>query len=116
MPATGVKAGHKLRTIKACADQETPARTSTRMSWAACQKRAFLWDVLNCPCGGRRSVIAAIQDRAEITRFLRHLQLWRDADDIQAVHGPPDLLEPADEPGGDQWDGVDDLQPLDWVA
>ncbi len=94
------------------------------MSWAACQKRAFLWDVLNCPCGGRRSVIAAIQDRAEITRFLRHpstssgqvLQLWRDADDIQAVHGPPDLLEPPDEPGGDQWDGVDDLQPLDWVA
>ena len=61
-------------------------------------------------------MIAAIQDRAEITRFLRHLQLWRDADEMQAVHGPPDLLDPPDEPGGDEWDGVDDLQPLDWVA
>ena len=71
-----------------------------------------------------KHMVLQIGPRAEITRFLRHpstssgqaLQLWRDADDIQAVHGPPDLLEPPDEPGGDQWDGVDDLQPLDWVA
>ena len=30
------------------------------MLWSEAHKRAFLWDVLTCPCGGRRELIAAV--------------------------------------------------------
>ena len=75
-----------------------------------------MWDVLECPCGGRRTVIAAVQDRAEIERFLRHLQLWPDSEDITAIRGPPALLDPPDDEATDAWAAYDDPQPLDWVA
>ena len=49
--------------------------------------------MLTCPCGGTRTVIAAVQDRNEIERFLRHLQLPADAGEVVSVRGPPELFD-----------------------
>ena len=40
----------------------------------------------------------------------------RSSIDIQAIRGPPELLDAPDEPGGDDGDGIDDPQQLDWGA
>ena len=34
--------------------------------------RAFRKDLLNCECGGRRVVLAAVQDKAALEKILRH--------------------------------------------
>ena len=53
-----------------------PARsTGARIDWASLLKRGFREDVLACPCGGRRRVIADIQDRDVIVAILQHLGL-----------------------------------------
>ena len=78
--------------------------------------KAFLWDVLTCPCGGRRELIAAVQEKAQVERLLRHLGLWPDADDIVAIRGPPDDLDYPDDDPGAECDGTDDPEPLSWAA
>lgn len=88
---------------------------SQRMSWAACLRRAFLFDVLECPCGGRRKLVAAVQDKGEIERFLGHLALWKLPADVVAIRGPPEDLipvEPIAEDEGDGWDRAAD----EWAA
>ncbi|MAG55495.1 MAG: ATP-dependent helicase HrpA [Planctomycetes bacterium] len=45
------------------------------MFWAELIKRVILEDVLDCPCGGRRKVLAMVFDPASIERVLRHLGL-----------------------------------------
>lgn len=94
---------------------ETVEQACTRLNWAACLKRAFLYEVLACPCGGRRAVVAAVQDAGEIERFLRHLALWPDTGDIVAIRGPPDLMEPPVD-GPEPWDESDPLPADDWAA
>ena len=89
---------------------------STRMLWSAAHKRAFLWDVLACRCGGKRELVAAVQDRVQIERFLRHLGLWPECEDIVAIRGPPDEFDVQDDEPGAEWDGIDDLEPLSWAA
>ena len=97
-------------------DDETECAVSTRMLWADAQRRAFLWEVLDCHCGGRREVIAAVQDKAQIERFLRHLGLWQEGNDIVSIRGPPEDLDfPDDEPRAES-DAIDDLEPLPWAA
>jgi hypothetical protein len=49
--------------------------TGARIDWASLMKRVFREDVLACPCGGRRRVIADIQDRDVIVAILGHLGL-----------------------------------------
>ena len=46
--------------------------------------------MLKCPCGGNRTLIAAVKKKTEIERFLRFLKLWPNADDVVSVHGPPE--------------------------
>jgi hypothetical protein len=53
------------------------------VSWSC--RRIFLLDVLACPCGGRRRVIAFLTERSVITAILVHLGL--------PTTGPP--IEPA---------------------
>ena len=107
----------KCRRKRADADEaEDDGQASTRMLWCEAHKRAFLWDVMACQCGGRREIIAAVQDKAQVERFLRHLGLWPDCDDIVAIRGPPDEFDgPDDEPGA-PWDGIDDPEPPSWAA
>ncbi len=110
------KSRRKKHALSAVEGSSEERDESTKMTWAQCQKRAFLWDVLACKCGGRRKVIAAVQDKQEIERFLQHLQLWPDAKDIVAICGPPELFAALEVESLDPWDDIDAPQPLDWVA
>jgi hypothetical protein len=62
-----------------------PRRPDARIPWADLLKRVFLLDVLACPCGGRRRVIAFITERKVIKAILDCLGL--------PTTGPP--IEPA---------------------
>src|SRR6185369_6346163 len=46
-----------------------------RIDWASLLKRIYLQDVLACPCGGRRNVIADILDPSVVVAILVHLGL-----------------------------------------
>jgi hypothetical protein len=52
-----------------------PAPRSRNYTWAELMKRVFLIDVLRCPCGGTRRLIASITEAAVIMRILRCLGL-----------------------------------------
>ena len=47
----------------------------SRIPWSELLLRVFREDVLACPCGGRRKVIAFINERPVIEEILRHLGL-----------------------------------------
>jgi hypothetical protein len=51
------------------------ATAPAKMLWAELVQRVFLDDVLACPCGGRRRVLAMVFDPHAIERILRHLGL-----------------------------------------
>ena len=46
-----------------------------RIDWASLLQRVYLEDVLRCPCGGRRRIIADICDPDVIVTILDHLRL-----------------------------------------
>ena len=92
----------KARRKKSCVEKDE----TTRLTWSLALRRAFGWDVLKCPCGGTRTVVAAVQDANEIKRFLTHLHLYPDPGDIVSITGPPEMMEFVDvepEPEPD-WD------------
>ena len=60
-----------------------------RYRWAELLKRVFLVDVLACPCGGRRKVLAAIHDPDSIRRVLEALGLSSDVPELAPARGPP---------------------------
>ena len=45
------------------------------MFWADLIRRVYLEDVLRCPCGGRRRVLAMVFDPKSIERVLTHMGL-----------------------------------------
>jgi hypothetical protein len=46
-----------------------------RFTWAELIRRTLLLDILACPCGARRRVLALVCDPAQIHRYLSHLGL-----------------------------------------
>jgi hypothetical protein len=46
-----------------------------RYSWAELLRRTILIEVLACPCGARRRVLALVCDPTQIMRCLSHLGL-----------------------------------------
>ena len=46
-----------------------------RVDWASLIRRVYLEDVLSCPCGGRRRIVAEISEREPIVAILTHLGL-----------------------------------------
>ncbi len=104
-------------------DEAAVKAASSKLNWAEGLKRAFGWDLLKCPgCGGRRKMIAAIRNPAQVEKILRHVGQWREAgdrdgDDVIAIRGPPGTFDDeVDEAPGDKFDGVDDPVELDWAA
>jgi hypothetical protein len=67
------KARAKLRALVPTRGGEPPSAAATpsgstrasRVPWAKLLRRVFATDVLSCPCGGRRSVVAVVVDPAE---------------------------------------------------
>ena len=58
-----------------------------RISWATLLLRIFKEDVLACPCGGRRKVVAFIQERKTIEAILGHLGLPATGPPLAAARG-----------------------------
>ena len=57
-------------------DAAPPSQATVRISWARLLKRVFEIDIEHCPqCGGNMKIIAAILERAAITKILNHLGL-----------------------------------------
>ena len=52
-----------------------PAPPASRIRWSELLLRVFREDVLSCPCGGRRVVLAFITEKKVIHRILEHLGL-----------------------------------------
>lgn len=52
-----------------------PRPLDSRIPWHELLLRVFHEDILTCPCGGRRKVIAFIDEKPVIERILRHLGL-----------------------------------------
>ncbi len=68
------------------AGSKQPARRHPeRLSWAELLKRVWLEDILRCPCGGKRQVLAMVFNPESIERILRHLGL---------PHQPPTRAPP----------------------
>jgi len=58
-------------------------------------------------------MLAAVQDRTALEKILRHIGLWCESEDIEAIRGPPEGLWPV-EP--DLATPYDDLPPIDEAA
>ena len=95
-------------------DAKAEERTS-KLRWADCLKRAFFFDILQCPCGGRREVIAAIIDTAVAEKILRHVGLWRSPqlDEVTEIRGPPEELGPVFD---QQDEDREPPPPVEWAA
>ncbi len=103
-------------------DEAAAKAASAKLSWAECLQRAWGFDVLQCPCGGRRKLIAVIRNPTQVEKILRHVGQWREAgdredDDVIAIRGPPGTFDDeVDEAPDEKFDGVDDPVELDWAA
>jgi len=59
-----------------------------RIDWASLLRRVYLEDVLACPCGGRRRIIADIQERDVIVAILEHLGLPTESPPVARARSP----------------------------
>ena len=115
-----VPAGDKPRTgrrrhVHGPGEEPTERETSTRMLYQKAMRRAFGLEILKCPCGGRRVVLAAVKDAVQLERILRHVGLWPEQGDVEAIRGPPEELWAEDLPSAD-FDALDELPAVDDVA
>jgi putative transposase len=56
-------------------ESKPPRPPDSRVPWAELLLRVFREDILSCHCGGRRKIIAFIDERPVIERILGHLGL-----------------------------------------
>ena len=96
----GDDASIALATTPARGDDAEPsgARTSlaagivkpvgARIDWASLLRHVYLEDVLACPCGERRTVIADINDPSVVAAILVHLGLPTEAPPIARARSP----------------------------
>jgi ribosomal protein S27E len=61
-----------------------------RIDWATLLRRIYLDDVLACPCGGRRHVVAEINEREAIVAILTHLGIDPDPPPMARARDPTD--------------------------
>ena len=112
---------------------EEARQMSGRLAWSVAMRLAWKADVLQCNCGGRRKLVALIDQPSVVKKILAHLGLATEAstkpeESIWRVRGPPDELFPGDlddaglpvEVGGvDEEPGepfFDELPAEDWAA
>ena len=88
----------KLRALVPPRDDAESARCTTaapgssrsgRLPWADLLRRVFADDVLQCPCGGRRSVIAVVTDPAVARTLLAALDLAHEPAAFAPARAPP---------------------------
>jgi hypothetical protein len=74
-----------------------PSSRVRRLPWADLLRRVFADDVLQCPCGGRRSVVAIVTDSALANTLLTALGVPSDAVTFAPARSPPQVDLPWDE-------------------
>jgi hypothetical protein len=75
-----------------CPEEAPPVYA--RLDWASLLKRTYLQDVLACPCGGRRRIIADVTEPDVVVAILQHLRLPTEPPPIARARGPT-WVEPA---------------------
>jgi hypothetical protein len=60
----------------------------SRIEWAQLLRRIHLVDVLACPCGGRRAIVADISDRNVVVALVAHLGLPTEAPPMARARSP----------------------------
>ena len=60
----------------------------SRIEWAELLRRIYLVDVLACPCGGKRAIVADISEREVVVAILAHLGLPPFAPPIARARSP----------------------------
>jgi hypothetical protein len=60
----------------------------SRIEWAQLLRRIYWVDVLACPCGGRRAIVADISDSEVVVALLAHLGLPPFAPPIARARSP----------------------------
>jgi hypothetical protein len=60
----------------------------SRLEWAQLLRRIDWVDVLACPCGGRRAIVADISDSEVVVALLAHLGLPPFAPHVARARGP----------------------------
>ena len=83
-----------------CTDPTTTApaaaprkRDPSRIPWAELLQRVFMDDVLACPCGGRRTVIAFVNERKIVEEILEHLGLPTTGPPVAPARTSPLLVD-----------------------
>jgi hypothetical protein len=69
-----------------------------RVPWAELLRRVFATDVLSCPCGGRRSVVAVVVDAAMARAVLAALKLPCTPATFSPARAPPQVKLWFDDP------------------
>jgi hypothetical protein len=59
-----------------------------RLAWAQLLRRVSLVDVLACPWGGRRAIVADISDSEVVVALLAHLGLPTEAPPLARARSP----------------------------
>ena len=59
-----------------------------RLDWASLLKRVYFADVLACPCGGRRRILAHVTEPETIVEILEHLGLPTEAPPMARARYP----------------------------
>lgn len=88
------------------AEPQEPTTRSRNYLWAELMLRVFAIDVQECPCGGRRSVIAVITDPGVIAKILHCLGL----SSTNSARSPP-IERAAPESLVDSTNDLDMLEP-----
>ena len=66
-----------------------PTSRSRRLPWADLRRRVFADDVLQCPCGGRRSVVAVVTDPSLANTLLIAVGLFSEPVTFAPARSPP---------------------------
>lgn len=74
-----------------------PASRARRLPWADLLRRVFADDVLQCPCGGRRSVVAIVTDSALARVLLAGFGLATEPSTFAPARAPPQADLPWDD-------------------
>jgi hypothetical protein len=92
-------AGHRAGGAESCLVQGRGcaaaggSRSCGRHLWAELMRRVFGPDLLACPCGGQRKILAAITEARVIRSILALLRMPIEAPVASQESEPPELLE-----------------------
>ena len=89
--ADGPSPGRSMRGATAAAAPGLALAAATepgRMDWAALLQRVYLYDVLACPCGGARTILADVSDPDLVRHILHDLGLPADPPHVARARDP----------------------------